>query len=137
VIEHLDAIEQWRNGLSEERRRRMNYPAACWHNFRRDTECKPSRNAVDKDLRRKLSEEPKTSTSARPVYWSEAHLRRAHRAMLDSRSSDLMTLARRALEGAIRDQDDLAALLDGMPKWPVSASAKKAIAAPIAEHATA
>ena len=46
------------------------------------------------------------------MFWPQAALRRAHRAMLDSRSSDLLRLARVALEGAIRDRADLLALLD-------------------------
>ena len=47
----------------------------------------------------------------RSVFWGQDHLRRAHRAMLDSRSSDLLTLARVALEAAIRSDDDLRDLL--------------------------
>ena len=48
----------------------------------------------------------------RSVFWGQDHLRRAHRAMLDWRSSDLLTLARVALEAAIRSDDDLRDLLD-------------------------
>ncbi len=38
-------------------------------------------------------------------------MRRAHQAMLDSRSSDLLTLARVALEAAIRTEADILELL--------------------------
>jgi hypothetical protein len=42
-------------------------------------------------------------------------LRRAHQAMLDSRSSYLLTLASAALQGAIRNEGDLVALLPPEP----------------------
>jgi hypothetical protein len=42
-------------------------------------------------------------------------MRRAHEAMLTSRSSDLPVLARVALTAAIRNEDDLLALLDNSP----------------------
>lgn len=46
----------------------------------------------------------------KPVYWSQAALRRAHEPMVKSRSSDLLILARLALEAAIRTEADLLAL---------------------------
>jgi hypothetical protein len=42
-------------------------------------------------------------------------MRRAHEAMLHSRSSDLLTLARVALQAAIRNEADLLALLSADP----------------------
>jgi hypothetical protein len=36
---------------------------------------------------------------AAPVHWPQAATRRAHQAMLDFRSTDLLTLARAALHG--------------------------------------
>jgi hypothetical protein len=50
------------------------------------------------------------------IYWPQDFLRRAHRAMLDSRSSDLLTLARVALEAAIRSEIDLLELLSDAPQ---------------------
>jgi hypothetical protein len=49
------------------------------------------------------------------VYWPQAALRRAHLAMLDSRSNDLLMLARCELQAAIRNEADLLELLDDTP----------------------
>jgi hypothetical protein len=54
----------------------------------------------------------KGATGRRPVFWPQDFLRRAHAAMLDARSGDLLKLARVCLEAAIRDEADLLALLD-------------------------
>jgi hypothetical protein len=48
-------------------------------------------------------------------HWPQEHLKRAHRAMLDCRSNDLLTLARAALQAAIRNEADLLALLPAVP----------------------
>jgi hypothetical protein len=48
---------------------------------------------------------------AAPVFWPQQSLRRAHEAMLDCRSTDLLKLARVALEAAIRQEADLLDLL--------------------------
>jgi hypothetical protein len=45
----------------------------------------------------------------------QAAFRRAHEAMLDSHSTDLLVLARCALQGAIRNEADLLELLDDAP----------------------
>jgi hypothetical protein len=36
-IEHREAIEQWRAGLDDAHRRRLNHPAAVWANWKRAT----------------------------------------------------------------------------------------------------
>jgi hypothetical protein len=58
-------------------------------------------------------------------------MRRAHSAMLDSRSHDLLTLARVALEAVIRSGNDLFNLLNdaNLPhevKAPIAAAARAA-----------
>jgi hypothetical protein len=42
--------------------------------------------------------------SGKPVFWPQQHLRRAHEAMLKSRSTDLLVLARIALQAASRPE---------------------------------
>jgi hypothetical protein len=50
--------------------------------------------------------------NGRPIYWPQDCVRRAHEAMLKSRSSDLLTLARCALEAAIPTEHVLLELLN-------------------------
>jgi hypothetical protein len=119
LIGNISEIERWRNALPPEAR--ANHVQVIIRNWRRATSpprCVESRPAKD----------AKSNGNVRPIYWSQDHLRRAHKAMIDSRSSDLLKLARCALEGAIRDQGDLLSLLstDNLPPRPA------AIAAPIA-----
>jgi hypothetical protein len=47
----------------------------------------------------------------KPIFWPQHCVRAAHEAMLKSRSSDLLTLARAALEAAIPTQNVLIELL--------------------------
>ena len=48
----------------------------------------------------------------RPIHWPQHCVRRAHEAMLKSRSSDLLVLARVALEAAIPSEDVLVELIE-------------------------
>jgi hypothetical protein len=54
---------------------------------------------------------PRACGSLRGVFWPLDALQRAATAIRETRSNDCMVLARKALEGAIRDEDDLLALL--------------------------
>jgi hypothetical protein len=122
-LENLPAIEAWRMALSTKRRDRLNHPNAIWSHWKRVTQAKAP---TPKAIVQRIAETAETARKeGRAVHWPQASLRRAHLAMLDSRSSDLLTLARAALEAAIRDSDDLLLLLDP-PKPPV----KVPVAAP-------
>jgi hypothetical protein len=68
----------------------------------------------------------------RPVYWSQAAMRRAHQAMLDSRSHDLLILARAALQAAIRNEGDLLALL---PEPPATSTPRRSVEKHVAQAA--
>jgi hypothetical protein len=69
---------------------------------------------------------------------NEDCMRRAHQAMLDSKSSDLLTLARAALQAAIRTEADLLALLPAEPPAkPAPRSIREAAPAATAAHAQA
>jgi hypothetical protein len=71
----------------------------------------------------------------RPVYWSQAAVRRAHEKMLASRSTDLLVLARICLENAIRNEADLIALLDDRPPAAFKPKGSKASLATELVHA--
>jgi hypothetical protein len=117
-VEHADSIEEWRVTLAEEKRRKLNHPNAVWHAWRKATQ--PS--ATSEKIRRRIAAGLAATKSGKPVYWSQEHVRRAHLALLRARSSDLLTLARAALQGAIRNEGDLLGLLAGPPAKPVQGS---------------
>jgi hypothetical protein len=117
VLKHLPAITIWRAGLDEAQRRKINHPNSVWLCWHRDS--KPKRGKKKQKIREK-AEAPAPAETERPVahpykaraiYWSQDSVRRAHLAMLHSGSSDLLKLARVALEAAIRTETDLLALM--------------------------
>jgi len=111
-IENATEIEVWRAGLDEGRRRRLNHPGAVWHAWRRrKQDSSRSAPACRNFVKGKLSHQGKA------IYWPQACIRRAHEAMLKSRSSDLLVLARAALEAAVPTEDVLIELI-GEAKSP-------------------
>lgn len=106
-LEKADAIEEWRSTLPEAKRGRLNHPGAVWHAWRRATQ--PSAAAVKINAR--INAASARAKSGRPVHCPQEALQRAHLGMLRARSSDMLTLARAALQGAIRNESDLLALL--------------------------
>lgn len=117
VLEHLDAIELWRAGLDEAKRRTYNSPSATWHAWRRSL--KPATPAPQRrHIVERITAAADKSRQGKPVYWSQAALRRAHEGMLKSKSTDLLILARAALENAIRCEGDLLALLNEPKSLP-------------------
>jgi hypothetical protein len=104
-IENLPAIEEWRATLDEKKRNAWNHPSAVFARWKQSTKAvarSPQRHAVTAaDVVRR----------GRAIYWPQDAMRRAHQAMLDSRSHDLLTLARVALQAAIRSEEDLLSLL--------------------------
>lgn len=111
VLENLPAISAWREGLDDARRRRLNHPNTVWHAWRRDT-------TTNVDSTTGGSSTPRTAAAAprcgygRAVHWPSDALRRAAAAIREAHSSDVIILARKALEAAIRNEADLLALLD-------------------------
>ncbi len=112
-LENLDAIETWRSTLDDREMRSLNHPAACWHKWKRATA--PDRAVKADAVLQRLNAAADAARKGKPVFWSQAAVRRAHEGMLKSRSSDLLTLARIALESAIRDAGDLLAELPENP----------------------
>jgi hypothetical protein len=107
IIEHFPSIEAWRNGLTAEQQRRYNSPSCVLNYWKRATKAAtaPRHMAEARRATRKAA-------NGRPVFWSQDALRRAVDAMRESRSTDWLILAKRALEAAVRDQEDVAALID-------------------------
>jgi hypothetical protein len=116
ILEHLTEIGSWRNSLDEGKRRALNHPSSIWSHWRRSLKPAPS------PPRQHLTERATSARQVRGVFWPQDALRRAHQAMLKSKSSDLLVLARAALESAIRCEADLVELLDpragAMPALP-------------------
>jgi hypothetical protein len=101
-LENLPAIETWRATLPEKKRDRLNHPNANLAHWRRATRAEPVRAPA---------KSANGHAGGRPVYFSQDMVRRAGIAIGESRSGDIFTLARRALEAAIRSQDDIDELL--------------------------
>jgi hypothetical protein len=106
LVDHLSEIEAWRASLPEIKRADQCHPETVLRHWRRATAPSPQHRAIVRRIR---------ELEGKPVYWSQDAMRRAHRAMLESRSSDLLILARVALEAAIRTDGDLLALLETSP----------------------
>jgi hypothetical protein len=123
VLANLPAISAWRDGLDEAQRRRHNHPNGvfmCWRRSVRAETAKRQDVAAPKTAAQRQDVVPRVTAEAaeaaryhkpRAVYWSQDALRRAHEAMVLSRSSDLLTLATVALRAAVRNEADLIALL--------------------------
>ena len=108
VLENLPAISAWRDGLAEARRRSLNHPGAVWAAWRRATT-----SAATQPRQRVVKVTTPTTPRGygRAVHWPSDALRRAATAIREASSTDTFVLARRALEAAIRSEDDLLALL--------------------------
>jgi len=94
--------------ISPEKRRQLNHPAAIWMHWR---------GAQLADCGRAARLHVVSNGGARPqragraIHWLQEPIRRAASAMRESRSNDLLILARVALQAAIRSEDDPFALL--------------------------
>jgi hypothetical protein len=117
ILQNIEAIEVWRAGLDEGQRRRWNHPNAVWARWRRS---KTDVEAVRHDV---VKPAMPSHPNDKPIHWPQDAVRIAHLAMLDSRSHDLLVLARLALEAAIRSENDLVELLDDAKPRPASAVA--------------
>jgi hypothetical protein len=112
-LKHLPAIEAWRETLPDTHRRRFNHPNSVWSRWKSSMQIKPL--PQHQDVAQHVTTAAEAARHGKPIYWSQDAMRRAHQAMLDSKSSDFLTLARVALQAAIRSEADLLALLDDRP----------------------
>jgi hypothetical protein len=121
-VENRDAIEVWRATLDDAKRRRFNHPNSVWAGWRKSkTEpAAPARYIVNAATPHK---------TGKPIFWSQDMIRRAAMAIKDARTNDYFLMARAALEGAVRDGDDLLALLENTPtRTPAKAAPADAVA---------
>jgi hypothetical protein len=101
ILDNLPAIEAWRAGLSAEKRRRLNHPAAIWMHWRQV--------GIADGLRERAAgthncviaaNGGKPHRSGKAVFWSQDHVKRGGAdAMRGSRSNDLYVLAPRLPAG--------------------------------------
>ena len=130
ILENLGEIEGWRAGLDEGQRRRLNHPNAVWSHWRRSkTDADRPAQAARDFIKNRVMPSHK---NGRPIYWPQHCVRAAHEAMLKSRSTDLLVLARLALEAAIPSESVLIELLDGarQPQPPKASTAAAVVHAP-------
>jgi hypothetical protein len=111
-IENLTTIEEWRKTLDNAKKRTLNHPGAVWHAWRGSIKAETPRPAQRQQVVfKRVTAATDAARQGRAIYWPQDAMRRAHQAMLDSRSHDLLILARAALQAAIRNEGDLLALL--------------------------
>ncbi len=104
LVEHQAEIENWRAGLTDVQRRRANHPNTIVAHMRRGTA--PRKSGPKPSLK------ANARAYARPIFWTQEHIKRAADAMREARTPDLYRLARAALEAAIKSEADLWALLE-------------------------
>jgi hypothetical protein len=109
IMENIDAIEQWRNGLPAEQRRKHNHPATYW--VWRKAISTPRRAAAVRSMRPKKG-------YGHAIHWPQHVVRACAMAMRDSRSGDWFQLARVGLEAAIGTDEELLALLSAPKTSP-------------------
>jgi hypothetical protein len=100
------------NLIASDRILRWFHPNSVWSHFRRR---KQEAERAAPAVRHLVKGAMPSHKHGRPIFWPQDAVRRAHMAMLDSRSHDLLTLARLALEAAIRSENDLIELLSPDP----------------------
>jgi hypothetical protein len=124
LIDHLPEIELWRAATPGAEA--WHHPQVIirrWrHDFAPDRRTEPRKSAVTspapkrQQIVERVAEVALARRQGKPIFWPQDFMRRAHEAMLSSRSTDLLTLARLALQAAIRSEDDLLALIDDPPR---------------------
>jgi hypothetical protein len=128
IADHAVEIDRWRASLPDSDQRAQNNPQVIIRNWRRATA--PNRTAT---ARPHIVKEAMAKGYTRAVHCPADALRRAATAIREARSGDCIVLARRALESAVRDENDLRALL---PDPPATSTPRRSIdnnSAPAAE----
>lgn len=119
VIENLEEIQLWRDGLPEAKRLRLNYPAAVMSHWSRASA--PGRRVEP----RARPDNPPSAESgkpsrykSRPNYWSQDILRSAAEGIRMANSRDVYIVARAVLDAAFPDRDALIAVVNEAPPHP-------------------
>ena len=122
ILENVGEIEEWRDGLDDAKRRRLNHPGAIWAHWTRATGKAPRRKPAKAKTRESIG---KVARNGRPVCFPQDVIRRAALALKESRSTDYFVMAKLVLETAIRTEADVA-LLIAPPKSGEAARASAA-----------
>ena len=112
IVENLPAVEMWRGSLDELQRRRLNHPNAIWHAWRRAT--KVTAAVMTAAAPRQAAASRSNANGGgyhKAVVFDQEMVRRVAVALRQNWCSDTMKLAIVALRAAIRDQDDIPALI--------------------------
>jgi hypothetical protein len=104
-LEHIVAIEAWRATLTQRERDRWNHPNSCWMHYRRSL--KPASVAP----RRVVNTKAKKGYG-HAVHWPQDVVKRVAMAIRENYSADCFVMARKVLERAFLNQNDLLALID-------------------------
>jgi hypothetical protein len=105
-MKNLPAIETWRAGLDEAQRRRLNHPGAVWVHWRRSLKVDQPSRIASMSLAARSCTGPAGRSTDRKMRSGEPPT-----ALRECRSNDTFTLARIALEAALRSESDLIDLL--------------------------
>ena len=120
VLENLQAITVWREGLPEVKRRRMNHPGAVWAHFTKQRKVsdmsKASPHRAEQPTRRK------GTNGYRPIAFNQDMVRRVALAMREHWSNDTMALAAIALAAAFRNEIDVLECLPAAQPKPAPRS---------------
>jgi hypothetical protein len=106
ILQNLDAVETWRAGLDDAKRRRLNHPNAIWAHWQRSL-----KTEIARPRRREVLKGAKAKGNRHAIHWNGDAIRRAACAIREVYSTDFYVMARRALEAAVRNEDDLLELL--------------------------
>jgi hypothetical protein len=102
-LEHEVEIEQWRAGLDEKQRLRLNHPSAVWMHFTKAF--RPGRQVEPRP--RNTTGKVHKAHKGRPNFWSQDTLRRAAEGIRAANSHDIFIVARAVLDGAFPTKDAL------------------------------
>jgi hypothetical protein len=121
--EHKTEIEAWRATLTEAKRRRFNHPGSVWAHWQ------GARPATE-PTHRVAAVFGRPQNRGKPIFWSQDVVRRGADGMRKCRSNDYFVLSRACLEGALRNEDDVASVLATRPKAAPDAMFAEAQALP-------
>jgi hypothetical protein len=119
LLDQLTEIEQWRAPLTDAEKRRWNHPGAVLARWK--ASMKSDRHIVA----RKKPAGNLTTAAGKQVFWPGVMIERAAVAIHEANTNDTYILARKALEAALRGENDVQELLD-QPKSKPSAPATRA-----------
>jgi hypothetical protein len=110
LADNMVGIEAWRASLPKAAQETQNHPEVIIRNWRKAM--RPEQPSVPVLRHHVKSDRPQPAKGSRQVFWPQDAVKRAADGLRQCRSHDLYTMARAALEGAVRGRDDLLELLN-------------------------